>query len=102
MIYILRQFKKPEYFLDSKKKRSLMDKAFQKEQEIFNSNLNTWLKEKNFGKFVVIKEDQILGIFDDGDAAFTAGGMKYGIGNFFMKKIVPNDSVNVTFMGLVV
>ena len=77
-------------------------RKFEKESKIFESSLPVWLEEGRAGLFVVIKDDNVIGFFQDPNTAFKKGIELFGIGQFFMAQVMPADSVNVSFFGLAV
>ena len=48
----------------------------------------------HMGKFVVIRETEVLGTFDTYQDAATAGYKAYGIKPFLVKKIAPVEQVH--------
>jgi hypothetical protein len=68
-----------------------------KEAEVFNSHLDEWRKTQ-MGKFVLIKGDRV-NFYESLTDAFSAGTHQYGLDDFFVKQIIPRDTVNVSFMG---
>ena len=75
---------------------------FEKENQLFKNEMQKWLAEKKAGHFVVIKDAEVLGFYKNSSAAFSAGVKKYGIGEFFMARILPTDSTNISFLGLAI
>jgi hypothetical protein len=68
-----------------------------KEAEVFNSHLDEWRKTQ-MGKFVLIKGDRV-NFYESLTDAFSAGTHQYWLDDFFVKQIIPRDTVNVSFMG---
>jgi len=75
-----------------------MEPVLVKETEIFNAHLEEWRKT-NMGQFVLIKGDSVIGFYDSLTDAFSAGTKRYGLDDFFIKQIIPRDTVNVSFLG---
>jgi hypothetical protein len=68
-----------------------------KEQETFASHKAEWL-DTQAGRYVVIKDTEVLGFFDSFQAAYTAGAIQFGIDNdFLVKRIVHNEPVFCLF-----
>lgn len=62
--------------------------SFKLELDTYKDNL-TNLLITNEGRFVVIKDDWILGVYDTYDDALDAGYFRFGVGPFLVKKIAP-------------
>lgn len=74
-----------------------MESVLSREAEVFNSHLDEWRKTR-MGRFVLIKGDKVE-FYESLTDAFSAGTHQYGLGDFFVKQIIPRDAVNVSFMG---
>jgi len=68
------------------------------ELRVFHHHVQEW-REKHLGKFVLIKGSEVIGFYSSLDEAFRAGSAKYGLDEFFIHQIVPDQQVNVTFLG---
>lgn len=67
----------------------------EKELEIFEREKAKLKEENSSGGYVVIKEDEILGVWNDREDALKAGLEKYGDVPFLVKNIdESNNSVN--------
>jgi len=77
-------------------------KKFDTEHRIFKKNREMWLTEGLAGQYVVIHDEEILGFYKNPSEAFASGIQKFGVDNFFMSSILPNDSTNISFFGLAV
>lgn len=58
------------------------------EQEIkfYQDNLEAWLT--NFaGKFVVVKGNELIGVFDTIDAALSEGARRFGLNSFLVRRV---------------
>lgn len=67
----------------------------EKELEIFAKEKAKLKEENSSGGYVVIKEDEILGVWNDREDALKAGLEKYGDVPFLVKNIEEsNNSVN--------
>ena len=70
----------------------------ERERLVYESHLQEWL-ESHFGQFVLIKDGDVLGFFDNLEAAFIVGTAKFHLEPFFIKQIMGDDVVNVSFFG---
>ena len=68
-----------------------MNQPLQKEVETYNAKLPELLG--SVGKFVVIKEDQIAGIYDTYSDALQIGYERFKLQPFLVKQIAPTDQV---------
>ncbi len=59
--------------------------ALEQENETYNNELAVLLG--NEGKFVLIKGDEVVGIFDTYEAALTAGYGRFGLDSFLVRQI---------------
>ena len=59
----------------------------EKNYEAFNEKLPDLLPEHR-GKVALMKDGQVVGIFDTTLAAYVAGQAQFGMGNFSMQKII--------------
>jgi hypothetical protein len=64
----------------------------------FQKNILEWRKD-HLGEFVLIKGKDVVGFYASLQDAFAKGSSLYGLEPFFIKQIVPGDSVNVSLMG---
>ena len=62
-----------------------------KELDTYNEHLSELLKDE--GKFVVIHEGDIAGVFRDFEDALTQGYEKFGLEPFLLKKIESIETV---------
>lgn len=58
------------------------------EQEIsyYQSHLNEWLS-KYPGKIVVIKGEELIGVYDDQDNALAEGARRFGLSSFLVRPV---------------
>lgn len=70
----------------------------ERETAVFEANLDGW-QHSHLGKFVLIKEDRVVGFFGSLGDAFTEGTRLFGLDSFFIKQIAPRDTVNVSLLG---
>ncbi len=61
----------------------------------YKANLDEWLANPLFkGKYAVIQDNAISGIFDSFDNAFVEAGQKYPEGSYIIQRLVsPKDLV---------
>lgn len=65
-----------------------------KEIAYYQAHLDQWLREYP-GKYVSIKEEEVLGFFDSRDEALTAAIDRFGIGSYLVRQ-VGEDSISYT------
>jgi hypothetical protein len=58
----------------------------QKEREFFKANQAEWLKAYP-GKFVLVKEDKLLGVFDNAENAVADGLRRFGSESFLVRGV---------------
>ena len=75
---------------------------FDTEHRTFKKGREMWLTEGLAGQYVVIHGEEILGFYKNPSEAFASGIQKFGVDNFFMSSILPDDATNVSFFGLAV
>lgn len=63
-----------------------MENLLKKEFEFYKENQKD-LVEKYEGKFLVIKDQKIICVFDMEIEAYTFGEKEYGLGNFLIQKV---------------
>lgn len=67
-------------------------KQFEKEIAAYRRELPRLLQEQQAGKFVLIKEDQVLGVYDTWPAANEAGLNQFGLDEpFCVQKVDARD-----------
>jgi hypothetical protein len=66
--------------------------ALEIELQYFERQKTDWLKT-HAGKFVLIKGEQLSGVFDSDAAAFQAGVALFGAEPFLVKQVVDNEPV---------
>jgi hypothetical protein len=69
-----------------------------KEFEVYQNNLEAW-RQSEMGKFVLIKNADVIGFFATLEEAMKKGFEMYGTQDFFVKQILPSDSVHISFFG---
>jgi hypothetical protein len=68
------------------------------ERQVYESNLEEW-RRAQLGKFVLIKDGDVLGFYDSLEGAFNEGTDRFRLEPFFVKQIMPEEIVNVSFFG---
>ena len=66
--------------------------AFEAEIERYNELLPELLQSSR-GKFVVIKDRELLGVFDSNDDAYEAGLNRYGLTGFLLRPVREKQQV---------
>lgn len=72
------------------------------DQEIkyFNEHLKEWLKSDS-GKIVLIKDSELIGIFNTFDDAVSEGARRYGLVSFLVRQIAPKqENINIPALSL--
>jgi hypothetical protein len=49
------------------------------------------LLENHKGKFVLIRDETLFGVFDSAETAYSAGVAKFGLAAFLVKKVTDQD-----------
>ena len=70
----------------------------ERERHVYESHIEEW-RRAHLGKFVLIKDDEVLGFFDSLEGAFNEGTARFRLDPFFVKQIMPGETVNVSFFG---
>ena len=70
--------------------------ALEHEQCVYQTHLLTLLgpKDVNEGKYAVVNGDDVIGPFEDYDAALDAAYSRFGLGGFLVKKIERNEQIH--------
>jgi hypothetical protein len=64
----------------------------EKERKYFESNRVEWLKEY-FGKYVLVKEENLLGTFNNQKDALIEGARRFGKESFLVRKVEGSDEL---------
>ena len=70
----------------------------ERETRVYVAHLDEWRKA-HLSEFVLIKGDEVIGVFSSLNEAFSIGTKRFGLDEFFVKQITPLDSVNVSLFG---
>lgn len=57
-----------------------------KEREYYSENLSLWLARYP-GKFVLVKERELIGAFDTMDEALAEGARRFGLASFLVRRV---------------
>jgi len=66
--------------------------ALETEIALYNQLLPKLL-ESSMGKYVAIKGNDLIGVFDDMNVAYRAALDKYGVTNFLLRPVRPDEPV---------
>jgi hypothetical protein len=58
----------------------------EKELSFFDKNLKNWLT-KYPGKFIVIKEEELIGVFDTNEQALSAAASRFGLQSYLIRRV---------------
>ena len=75
-----------------------MIEELEKEKKYYIKHVSEWIGVNQF-KFVLIKDDNLIGFYNSIQEAFENGLSKFGLEDFFIKQILPKDTTNITFLG---
>lgn len=68
------------------------------EKKVFDEKIEEW-RTDHLGEFVLIKDGKVVGFFLDLQDASNKGFDLFGLDDFFIERIHPPESVNVSFLG---
>ena len=75
-----------------------MIEALEKEKQYYIKHISEWIGTNQF-KFVLIKDDNLIGFYNSIQEAFENGLSKFGLEDFFIKQILPKNTTNISFLG---
>lgn len=75
-----------------------MIKELEKEKQYYIKHFSEWIDTNQF-KFVLIKDDNLIGFYNSIQEAFENGLSKFGLEDFFIKQILPKNTTNISFLG---
>lgn len=61
-----------------------------KELQFYQENLQEWLKTYS-GKFVVVKDNELIGFFDNNEQALSEGARRFGLTSFLVRRVEPTQ-----------
>lgn len=65
--------------------------ALQKEFEYYIAHQDELVREYD-GKFLVIKDEEVRGVYDSEMAAYKAASEEYELGTFLIQQCIPGDA----------
>ena len=74
------------------------EEPLERERQIYEAHIEEW-RRTQLGKYVLIKGEEVLGFFDSLESAFNEGTARFRLDLFFVKQILPEEVVNVSFFG---
>lgn len=67
-----------------------LSEMLEKEFQYYLDNQDDLVKKYN-GKYLVIKDTSVVGVYDDEDVAYFDAVEKYGLGNFILQLCTPGE-----------
>ena len=64
-----------------------MTDAVAKSHAAYNEKHKYRLEKEHFGRVALMREGEVVGIYNDMSDAYSIGHQKYGLGNFSIKRI---------------
>ena len=77
---------------------SMTQAPLEQETQVFENHLKEW-RESHLGEYVLIKGTSVIGFYPSLLQAFDEGTKQYGLGEFFIKQVLPEDTVNISLLG---
>jgi hypothetical protein len=72
----------------------------EREIKFYNENISEWLKSQQ-GKFVLIKEEKVIGFFNSIEEAVSEGARLYGLSSFLVRQVlIKQDEIKVPALTL--
>lgn len=60
------------------------------EREFYEQNLEAWLRQYP-GRFVLVKDRELVGVFDTVTDALAEGARRFGLQSFFVRRVEPTQ-----------
>lgn len=73
-------------------------RALETERAVYLKHIDEW-RHTHAGKFVLIKGSDVIGFYDTIGQAFDQGTERYGLEDFLVHQVTPEDTVNISFYG---
>ena len=73
--------------------------ALEKELQFFAENKTKWLKA-HFGKFVLVKGSELIGVYDNAETAIAEGAKRFGAESFLVRKLNEEKDVYIPTLAL--
>jgi hypothetical protein len=67
-----------------------MGMALEQELKFFAEN-KTNLTKAHFGKFVLVKGSELIGVFDNAETALAEGAKRFGTESFLVRQLNPEE-----------
>jgi len=64
--------------------------VLEKELKFFDQHKAEWVKA-HLGKFVLVKGDELFGVFDSAETAISEGARQFGTDSFLVRKVTAAD-----------
>jgi hypothetical protein len=64
--------------------------VLEQELEFFAANRTKWL-ENHSGKFVLVKGQELIGVFDNADTAVAEGAKRFAPESFLVRQLEPEE-----------
>lgn len=64
----------------------------EKELKFYQAHKEEFLKHYK-GKFVLIKDNELVGVFDNDETAFNTGVDKFGVASFLIKQVLKDEEI---------
>lgn len=77
--------------------------ALEREREFYLQHFQEWLTE-NRGRFALIKEESLVGLFSSYDEALSEGARRFGAESFLVRPVLENQpeaSIPALSLGLI-
>jgi len=71
----------------------------EKELAFYEKNLPAWLREYP-GKFVLVKGEELVGVYDTNEQALSAGASHFGLGAYLIRRIQKNKDDDIKLPAL--
>lgn len=73
--------------------------ALEKELQFFAENKTKWLKA-HFGKFVLVKGSELIGVYDNAETAIAEGAKRFGAESFLVRQLNEEKDVYIPALAL--
>ena len=73
--------------------------ALEKELQFFAENKTNWLKA-HFGKFVLVKGSELIGVYDNAETAIAEGAKRFGAESFLVRQLNEEKDVYIPTLAL--
>jgi hypothetical protein len=64
--------------------------ALEQELQFFAENKTKWFKA-HFGKFVLVKDSELVGVYDNAETAIAEGAKRFGAESFLVRQLNPDE-----------